>query len=64
MSGVLITMQGQLEPIEIAEDFRTAAERLNNAAMQGKEFLVATTPDGDNILVNIGGIICAIEGET
>lgn len=54
---VAVTMKGLLEPIELDEGFAETMQVLNNAAMQGKEFVVATGEDGTNVLLKMDNIL-------
>jgi hypothetical protein len=54
---VAVTMRGMLEPVLIEEGFIEATHALNMANAQGKEFILATTPEGDNIGMSMRNIL-------
>lgn len=54
-------MKGLLEPISIEDDFGEAANALNIAAAQGKEFIVTRTVEGDHIALKMDNILTIIE---
>lgn len=61
---VAVTMNGLLEPITLEEGFTDTMHVLNNAAAQGKEFVVATEAStGDNLLLKMSNILVIREQE-
>lgn len=57
-------MRGLLEPVELEEDWMETANRLNHAAVQGKEFVATTTSEGKNILLKLDNILTIEEKDT
>jgi len=55
--SVIVAMRGLLEPVELEEDFTETANRLNLAAVAGKEFVATTTSEGKNILLKLDNIL-------
>lgn len=46
---VAVTMRGVLEPVILDEDFMSTIKTLNDAAIQGKEFVLSRTPNGGHV---------------
>lgn len=54
---VIVTMRGLLEPVEVENDFVGMANDLNIAAASGKAFVVARSPEGENMALQAGEIL-------
>jgi hypothetical protein len=55
--AVAVMMKGLLEPVVIEGDFLDATNQLQVAAARGMEFIVTTTPDGDNVALATRNIL-------
>lgn len=54
---VAVTMKGLLEPVVLEDSFLEAANALNIAAAQGKEFIVTRDNDGKNVALAMHNIL-------
>lgn len=52
-----VTMKDVMITETVDEDFTTALNALNNAGVQGKNFLVMDASDGGHVMLNISNIL-------